>query len=329
VFTYRENRVTFLEQGRLRFPCQVTVSMELSPNQALGDEVPGGVAALGSTARMMWDANTGRSQVLSMPPLAPASTALECGGIDFRLDARTVTASFRADSRQELLGVMQVMHDVLPLSLSLAFPDPFTVATTAADAGSARIVWQVANTGSSFETMTAGSRDERCAAAIERLPVLCEPTNLRLLAALAYFERAIRLIVAGHGPTEFAGEAIINLSKVLEVLFPRDKSRDAAKAGLRQLGYEEPLIANTFIRVMLLRAKLDAAHVRLASLTWDERARLQAFLESVSGAFRKMLSDVLSAVADGRMKLAQYASARKARDDISELLDGIALPSAS
>ena len=61
----------------------------------------------------------------------------------------TVTASFQADSRQELLGAMQVIHDVLPLSLSLAFPDPFTVATTAADAGSARIIWQVANTGSS------------------------------------------------------------------------------------------------------------------------------------------------------------------------------------
>jgi hypothetical protein len=83
--------------------------MELSSNPALGDEVPGGVAAQGSTAQMMWDANTGRSQVLSMPPLAPASTALECGGIDFRLDGRTVTASFRADSRNELLGAMQVV----------------------------------------------------------------------------------------------------------------------------------------------------------------------------------------------------------------------------
>jgi hypothetical protein len=329
VFTYRENRVTFLEQGRLSFPCEVTVSMELSPNPALGDEVPGGVAALGCTARMMWDANTGRSQVLSMPPLAPASTALKCSGIDFRLDGRTVTASFHADSRQELLGTIQVMHDVLPLSLSLAFPDAFTVATTTADAGSARIVWQVASTASGVDTMTADSRDERCAAAIERLPVLCEPTNLRLLAALAYFERAIRLIAAGHGPTEFAGEAIVNLSKSLEVLFPGDKSRDAAKAGLRQLGCEEPLIANTFIRVMRLRAKLDAAHVRLASLTWDERAKLQAFLESVPEAFRTMLSDALSAVADGRLKLAPYARARKARDDISELLDGIDLPSAS
>jgi hypothetical protein len=67
--------------------------------------------------------------------------------------------------------------------------------------------------------MTADSRDERCAAAIGRLPVLCESANLRLLAALAYFERAIRLLAAGHGPTKFAGEAIVNLSKSLEMLF--------------------------------------------------------------------------------------------------------------
>jgi len=43
----------------------------------------------------------------------------------------------------------------------------------------------------------------------------------------------------------------------------------------------------------------------------------------------KMLSDVLSAVADGRLKLAPYARARKARDDISALLDGIGLPPSS
>jgi hypothetical protein len=61
----------------------------------------------------------------------------------------------------------------------------------------------------------------------------------------------------------------------------------------------------------------------------DERARLQAFLESVSGAFRTTLSDVLTDVADGRLTLASYARARKARDDISILLDGIDLPPAS
>jgi hypothetical protein len=80
---------------------------------------------------------------------------------------------------------------------------------------------------------------------------------------------------------------------------------------------------------MLLRARLDRAHVRLASLTWDERTRLQAFLERVSGAFRKMLSDVLRAVADGRLKLSPYARARKAGDDISALLGGIDFPPAS
>lgn len=36
-----------------------------------------------------------------------------------------------------------------------------------------------------------------------------------------------------------------------------------------------------------------------------------------------MLSDVLGAVADGRMKLAPYARTRNAADDISALLDGI------
>jgi hypothetical protein len=42
-----------------------------------------------------------------------------------------------------------------------------------------------------------------------------------------------------------------------------------------------------------------------------------------------MVVDVLSAVADGRLKLAPYARARKERDDISELLEGIDLPPAS
>jgi hypothetical protein len=329
MFTYRENRVTFLEQGRLSFPCEVTVTMEFSPSAVLGDEVPGSVVALGSTARAMWNANTGRSQVLSMPALPPACAAIECGGIEFRLDGRKLTAGFKAESRVALLGTIQALHDVLPLSLCLDFLDPVTVETTVAEAGDARVVWQVGETGASFETTTPESRDQRCVTAIERLSVLCDASNLRLLAAVAYFERAMRLLAAGHGPTEFAGEAITNLSKALEVLFPGPKSQDAAKAGLRKLGYDDPDIASSFMRVMLLRAQLDAAHVRLASLTWDERARLQVFLESVSGKFRQMLSDVLSAVADSSLKLGAYSRERKPGDDIARLLDGIELPAAS
>ncbi len=324
MFTYNENRVLFVENGRLVFPNKVNVRIEFAPNPALGDQLPGLTCLAGSSHRLTWDANTGRSLAESDPPLPRAKAIVALDGIAMRINGRSLRVEFECASRDQLLGILGALHFVAPISLSLEFLDPVIPVITSGRVGNVSFVWQIGQTAISVDNLGHPIRDSRCAGALERLPILCDPRNRRLLAACVYFEKAVRLLFVGAGPSEFAGEAIVNLAKVLEVLFPGPQSRNAVRAGLAEMGYESAIIERKFAPVLLLRSKLDAAHVRMATLQADERRKLQIYLENVTPEFRKLITGVIEAVAAGRLELARYQDDRSPGDEIAKILDGIA-----
>ena len=323
MFTYNENRVLLVERGTLSFPNKVTIAVEFDPNPVLGDQVPGLTCPVGSNARSTWDANTGRSLAECDAPLPRTKTVASADGISIRINGRSLKATFQCTSRAQLLGVLGALHFVAPISLGLEFADPFMPATTSGQVGNTKFVWQVERTAVYHESLQGTERNSRCAKAIERLPALCDPSNRRLLAACTYFQRAVRLLLAGTGPTEFAGEAVVNLAKALEVLFPGSQSRDAVRRGLETVGYDKDLIERKFIPALLLRSHLDAAHVRMATLRADERRKIQMYVEDVAVEFRTLIARVVEAVTDGQLQLAAYQDERKPDDDISRIINGI------
>jgi hypothetical protein len=322
VFTYQENRVLLIEDGTLTFPCEVTATVGLIPSPVYGDAVPGQTCALGSTARSSWNANTGRTYVESLPPLPPVDVRTTADDMAVTLVGNTVRATWLSASREELTGALGALHFVLPLCLSLDFADPGLPAVTSGRAGETSFVWQVEATRGSFEAITPAMRDGRVIAALDRVPLLCDDRNVRLLAATAYFHKAVRLLVAGAGPSEFAGEAVVNLAKCLEVLFPGppERTREAVRHGLGQLGYSDDEIERIFVKALVLRSSLDAAHVRMAILTAEERRKIQQYMEGVVVHFRRLLRDVADRVARGELELSLHDSERTPNDDLAKLL---------
>ncbi len=323
MFTYNENRVLLVENGTLTFPNKVSVRIEFAPNAVFGDQIPGLTCLVGSKARHTWDANTGRALAESDPPLPRAKADISLDDIDVHIIGRSLKATFECASREQLLGVLGALHFVAPVSLSLQFTDPVIPVVTSGHVGSTQFVWQVHQTAVSIDAVTQSTRDSRCIQAIEQLSVLCDPENRRLLAASIYLQRAMRLLSTGVGPSEFAGEAIVNMAKTLEALFPGRKSRETVRAGLKLVGYEDTDIEKKFIPALLLRSHLDAAHVRMATLNADERRKLQIYVESAIIEFRRLLAKIAQAVTDGGMRLAAYQDERKSGDEISKILDGI------
>jgi hypothetical protein len=328
MFTYRENRVLFVEQGRLSFPCDVIATVQLFPSPVYGDEVPGMTCALNAEARLTWNANTGRMQVESRPPLPRASISAPVGGIALTSDGNIVRAEWQCSSREELMGTLGALHFVLPLCLSVDFPDPAVPDVTSGHAGDATFVWQVEATGGYFETVAPPQRDERLVRALSDVAIVADDQHVRLLAALAYFHRAARLLVAGIGPSEFAGEAVVNLAKCLEALFPAvpQETRNAVRRGLAGLGYESAEIESVFVKALILRSSLDAAHVRLATLTADERRKLQLFMEQVLGHFRRLrrlLRNLMDRARRGDLHLVSYESERAEGDELTRLIDSL------
>jgi hypothetical protein len=329
MFTYHENRVLLVENGTLTFPNKVSVRIEFIPNAALGDRVPGLTCLVGSKAHQTWDANTGRALAESDPPLPRAKADINLDDIEVRIIGRSLKASFECASREQLLGVLGALHLVAPVSLSLRFTDPVIPVVTSGHVGNAHFVWQVERTAVSVDAVTQSTRDSRCIEAIAQLPTLCDPQNRRLLAACIYLQKAMRLLSAGAGPSEFAGEAVVNMAKTLEAIFPGRQSHDAARAGLKGIGYGDADIEEKFIPALVLRSKLDAAHVRMATLNADEHRKLQIYMENAIVEFRSLLAKVIQALTDGKMRLTAYQDERKPGDEISKILDRIGEPSAA
>jgi hypothetical protein len=327
VFTYKENRVLFLEEGGpLAFPCDVTVTVMFDPSPVYGDDVPGSTCRLGSQARLMWNANTGRNITRSTPPLEPTDARAAVDGLKFDIKGHTVEAAWHCASRDDLLGVLGALHFVLPLSIGVAFADAAVPTVTSGRAGDAKFVWQVESSGAAFEVLRAVDRDERVLEALARLPVLCDHRYVRLLAGLAYLDKAVRLLAIGIGPSDFAAEAVLNLAKCLEVLFPSRSelsSRDAAREGLAGLGYSNEEIEETFAKALVLRSRLDAAHVRLATLTAAERRKVQMYMEAVIDRFRALLRDMIDRASRDELNLAPYEDERHPGDELARMLDSI------
>jgi hypothetical protein len=107
-------------------------------------------------------------------------------------------------------------------------------------------------------------------------------------------------------------EAIMNLSKILEVLFPpagESRTIEAARAGLKALDYADEQINRDYIPAMALRSNIDSAHVHLSLLTDTQLRVLHAYTEAAELAFRNLLTKIITEVAAKRYEVAQYAGA--------------------
>ena len=96
---------------------------------------------------------------------------------------------------------------------------------------------------------------------------------------------------AGSTPWEFMAEVVLNLHKVLVVLF--GNSRDLIREGLRKLGYTPDETEQNFLPIDVLRNKFDVAHPSLGTHKASDLDTLYRYLEVTDRIFRELLTRVL------------------------------------
>ena len=120
---------------------------------------------------------------------------------------------------------------------------------------------------------------------------------------------ACRLARSGATPGEFLSEALLNLAKTLEVLFPPrgdERTRDAARAGLSALGYTDDDIEADYLPAMALRNEIDIGHVELGVFKPAQLQVLHAYAERAENAFKDLLNGLLEKVATGEFEMDSY-----------------------
>lgn len=313
---------------KFNFPNDVELIFHLQPLQPFGKEPGGGRTAVRAVeAKALFDANTGRHWIKSKNPLKPLEVIIEepVRRIDMRGNELHMQARF--ESLSEMDKIVQSLFFAFPILLNIEFADPPFVERVAGTVGDVPFRWELDGWRMEFETTTQELQEKRIALCWERLGILSQPENRRVIAALHYFHVACRLSRAGNTPWEFMSEVIINLSKVLEVLFPPrnsdGKTLDSARSGLADLKYKSTEIERNFVPAMALRNNIDSAHVDLSIFTRKQLRVLHAYTEVAETAFRELLKRVLVGIETKQYTPAQYGEPSRRRS-VEKIIDRIA-----
>jgi hypothetical protein len=303
-------RVLMVEAGALTFPNRAEIQLVFEPSPAFGGSAPAGrTVRLGSTARVQWDANRGRSNAVGLPPLDPLDVLISDNGMTVHLNGNTLAVEFECPDRATLLGVLGTLRYLFPLLLNVEFSDPPVVAMSFGRVGGVEFNWQVEWTAASGETVEQHTQESKVSRAWQRFPLVADGGNVRLRAALYYFYKACRLEQAGFAPSEFLAEILLNLAKTLESLFPVTDgrgTRDTVRDSLRRLGYSDDEAESYFLPAMALRDELDVAHISLATFDAQQLGTIFRYAEAAEQYFRQLLQRVFAATSASSFVLEPY-----------------------
>ena len=295
----------------LTFPNTCEVAFLFRPLQPFGKEAGGGRTAVqGGPGTVLFDANTGRHWIESKEPLNELEVIVEAPTQHVELRGNQLRIRSRFETVEHLDQLVEYVCFGFPILLNVEFADPPVVERVAGTVGGVPFRGEFVDQNIEFLTTTQELQEQRAACSWDRFKIVSKPGNRRVLGALHYFHVACRLVRAGNTPWEFMSEALLNLSKVLEVLFPSPagdgKTLNAAREGLGELGYSEVEIERDFIPAMALRSGIDSAHVFLAVFTRRQLRTLQAYTEVAESAFREMLRRLFARMESGEYSPAQY-----------------------
>jgi hypothetical protein len=305
---------------QLVFPNHCSVSFHFEPSQSFGTLNRGRSPAKGKAAVVIFDNNRGRHHVESNEPLNPLSVLIEeYIGTTERTDAwdRKVQLAGSMLKIEQDFDTLANMDDfitglyfTLPPLLNVHFSDPPVIARVDGQIGETNFRWELVDWTMHFQSVTIERQEAAFVSAWNRVPVVSGLRRRRLLAAAHYFHLAVKLDRSAHSVGEFMGETLLNLSKVLEVLFPptsEDGTITTARMGLKALGYNDEQIEQKFIPSIALRNALDVGHSSLFLLTKKQLRVIHAYTEVAEQCFRELLDKVFTATVNGTWEVQEYS----------------------
>jgi hypothetical protein len=336
MFTYQVRPRIFQTDGTPfpEFPLKGNVRLHLAPQQPFGIEPGGGRTAVKAVAaKALFNANNGEHFIESSAPLRPLDVTLEASDQLVHLEGSRLTVSQSFDSLKAVAQFIEGLYFAVPALLAVEFADPPFVQRVDGTLGGVAFRWELENWNARFQMTTQEKQEEFFAKSWQRLSLLAAPRSSRLFAALHYFHVAARLSRAASAAGEFLPEVLLNLAKVLEVLFPPDgggKTRDAARSRLIELGFTENEVERDYLPAMALRNEIDVGHVDLSLFKPEQLQVIHGYSERAEGAFRILLSRVLTRIEERTFLVPVYerAPATGAALEVIERLRSYALHSA-
>ena len=303
-------RLDVAESSIHGWPVDAEIRFHLQPLQPFGMMAGGGRTAVQNVAaRALLNPNTGVHTIESTQPLQPLEVVIRGSGRVFSLNGNVLTLTETFDSWESLRETIESVYFGLPMLLNVTLADPPIVERVYGSIGGHEFRWELSHWEMELRTTTQDLQQARIAQAWRRMPLFADANRRRLLAALHYFHVACRLDRSGEAPGEFLPEVLLNLAKTLEAVFPPgggEGTMDAARSGLRQLGFAGEEIERDFIPAIALRNHVGVGHVVMALFTTDQLQVLHAYTERAETIFRQLLESIIQKIESGEFEITPH-----------------------
>ena len=308
-YQLQDRIIRMIEEAPPEFPAQVSIELGLGPLSAFGmASEPGRLVVTGHKAEVLWNSNTGRTVALSDPPLQPLDVTLEVPDRRMSLQGNILRYEIKCEDIDQLNGALQAWLYLFPALLNTQFADPPFVTQVTGSIGEAPFRWQHQQGAAHMYSQSAERIEAHVEECFQRMELFTGIQNRRLAAGMHYFHVASRLLVVGESQWDFMAEAVLNMTKSLQIMF--GESRDEVREELKMLGYSADDIEGDFIPLMILRSKFDVGHPRLAIFRKDQLQVLYSYLSQSDSRFRELFRRLLGAVQKGEYEISQVRDLR-------------------
>ena len=309
-YQVRERYFKLNSKVELKFPSDVQIEFVFKPLQPFGAGFDGGETFVEKGgAQFLFNANMGRGCMKSNLPLSPLNVQFNHKEVKISVKGNLVSITHRVENLRELDALIQSLFFSLPMVLNVEFIDPPYIERVAGKIGTARFAWELPHWNCYIDSTTQELQEQKAYDSFQRYLLMEDYGGHRLFAAMHYFHVACRLRRSGVSPWEFMSEILLNLCKVLEVLFPSEgenKSMESARRELLKLGFKNDEIERFYIPAIALRNKVDVAHVDLSIFSLEHRQVLHTYTEKAEIEFRKLFQRLFNKIGDKSYSIPEY-----------------------
>jgi hypothetical protein len=308
-----------------QFPARVRLEIELGPKWLFdpAGSSPRHVVPGSKGVGLQMDFNTGRFHVIGgqQPAITSYASAI-LGDVHITIAGAALVAEFELTGPDDLAPRLDAFLYLLPACLTVMLEQACTVVAIRGCVDSSEFGYEMLDVPYQLFFTSDESRSEQLDQAFGMMGGLSDESARRMLASIVYFSRAARLVETGDSRFEFMAEAILNLAKSLEVLFPAGQSvesRDAVRAGLSRAGVSTADAEAYFIPLLVLRSELDVAHPKLALPRRDQVESLIKYCGGAIDSTRNLLQLIYQRIQEGAPVVVAWE--RSESSDIQNTLD--------
>ena len=265
-------------------------------------------------ARALWNRNEGIATIEG-EIIDPVRVNLSENGLELSFQGNVLTMYFLTASVEDVDAIGRWVVQMTPPILSIHLEVPVWLKEFKFDVGGKQYSFGVLGGGTHTWFVTS---PEHSSAQIERSlrdALNLQEDELRLISAMHYYRHAIRLSRLDPDRESMVAEVILNLTKAIEIL--ASDNRETIRKVSANLGFKSDEIESRIIPLVLIRSRLDVAHVATGPLSVHERAVVRRFSDTAIVVVREFILRAQEGVRTGAIRLRPLsASLEKEKSDL-------------